>query len=299
MTKSEKAINLSIGLPVYNGEDFVAEAIASLLAQTRGDFELVISDNHSTDRTWDIVSDYTKRDARIRAFRQPENIGPAANFAFVMHEARHSAFMWAAADDVWHPRWVETLLPIVLERPCLAYGQLITIDSKGAAWPHPADRRPFSFTGGRLARRMRFYLMPSLLGRANPIYGIFRREMFNPAVWKTFESVPHASDVLALYEILKDREIVCGGEVYLYKRRHDGSGVNPQPAESTVRKRRRRFKRTQLTDFMARSNRLERALLVALYPLAALGTIAAKLQYFWVVATAKPDKDQKAMDHTG
>ena len=50
MTKSEKAINLSIGLPVYNGEDFVAEAIASLLAQTRGDFELVISDNHSTDR---------------------------------------------------------------------------------------------------------------------------------------------------------------------------------------------------------------------------------------------------------
>lgn len=297
MTTSENSASLSIGLPVYNGADYVAEAIASLLAQTRGDFELVISDNHSTDGTWDIISDFAAHDARIRAVRQPENLGAAENFAFVLKEARHSAFMWAAADDVWHPQWVETLLPLVLERPCLAYGQLVTIDETGGAWPHPADRRPFDYRGGRLVRRMRFFLTPSLNGRANPIYGIFRREMFTPSIWNIFANSPYASDVLALYEILKTHEIVCGGEVYLYKRRTSGSVGDPTPDTASPRPKRQRFKRTQLPDFMAQSSRTERACLVVLFPLAVLGTFIAKVNYGWISATAKGDRGRNVIEH--
>ena len=66
---------LSIGLPVYNGENFLAESIESLLGQSYEDFELIISDNASTDGTEDICRSYAQQDSRIRYIRQPHNIG--------------------------------------------------------------------------------------------------------------------------------------------------------------------------------------------------------------------------------
>ena len=66
---------LSIGLPVYNGENYLAESLEALLGQTYEDFELIISDNASTDGTADICQRYGKQDSRIRYIRQPRNIG--------------------------------------------------------------------------------------------------------------------------------------------------------------------------------------------------------------------------------
>ena len=74
---------LSVGLPVYNGAEYVAESIEALLGQTFEDFELIISDNASTDDTGDICRRYEKRDSRVRYFRQPRNIGLAPNHNFV------------------------------------------------------------------------------------------------------------------------------------------------------------------------------------------------------------------------
>ena len=97
---------VSIGMPVYNGEKFIREALDSLLAQTFTDFELIISDNASTDSTEAICREYAAKDARIRYIRHSENKGPAANFQFVLDGAVGKYFMWAAADDVWHPTFV-------------------------------------------------------------------------------------------------------------------------------------------------------------------------------------------------
>ena len=69
------APRLSIGLPVYNGENYLAESIDALLGQSYEDFELIISDNASTDGTADICRRYGKQDSRVRYFRQPRNIG--------------------------------------------------------------------------------------------------------------------------------------------------------------------------------------------------------------------------------
>jgi cellulose synthase/poly-beta-1,6-N-acetylglucosamine synthase-like glycosyltransferase len=66
---------LTIGLPVYNGEKYVAESIEALLCQSFKDFELIISDNASTDSTGDIARRYEKQDSRVRYFRQPQNVG--------------------------------------------------------------------------------------------------------------------------------------------------------------------------------------------------------------------------------
>jgi glycosyltransferase involved in cell wall biosynthesis len=90
---------VSIGMPVYNGEKYIREALDSLLAQTFGDFELIISDNHSTDDTPNVCKEYAAKDSRIKYIRQAENIGANANFEFVLQQAIGEFFMWAACDD--------------------------------------------------------------------------------------------------------------------------------------------------------------------------------------------------------
>lgn len=103
---------VSIGMPVYNGAKFIREALDSLLAQTFIDFELIISDNASTDGTEAICREYAAEDQRIRYVRQAQNLGAAANFKYVLDEAVGEYFMWAAHDDRRHPialkRMIET-----------------------------------------------------------------------------------------------------------------------------------------------------------------------------------------------
>ena len=92
--------SVSIGMPVYNGETYIREALDSLLQQTFTDFELIISDNASTDGTGVICKEYAFGDSRIRYIRQATNLGAVGNFEFVLNEARGEYFMWAAHDDL-------------------------------------------------------------------------------------------------------------------------------------------------------------------------------------------------------
>ncbi len=87
-------------MPVFNGEKTVAAAIESLLQQSFSDFQLIVSDNASTDATSEICNELAREDSRIFYFRQAINIGAEANFDFVLQAADSEYFMWAAADDV-------------------------------------------------------------------------------------------------------------------------------------------------------------------------------------------------------
>lgn len=98
---------VTVGIPVYNGENYLAEAIDSILAQSFGDFELLISDNASTDRTEAICREFASRDPRIVYFRQPENLGAAHNYNFVFHNSHGEYFKWAAHDDLVDPQFLE------------------------------------------------------------------------------------------------------------------------------------------------------------------------------------------------
>lgn len=97
---AKKTPQVSIGMPVYNGERFIREALNSLLTQTFADFELIISDNASTDGTEAICREYEIRDERIRYVRWSQNRGAIVNFKFVLNEAVGKYFMWAACDDI-------------------------------------------------------------------------------------------------------------------------------------------------------------------------------------------------------
>ena len=94
---------LTVGLPVYNGERYVAEALDSLLGQSFTDFELIISDNASTDATAEICRRYAASDPRVRYVRQPRNIGCNPNHNFLVGQARGEYFKWGAHDDLYGP----------------------------------------------------------------------------------------------------------------------------------------------------------------------------------------------------
>lgn len=107
----------TIGLPVYNGAATIAAAIDSLLAQTLADFELVICDNASTDGTYEICRGYAAKDPRVRVFRNEANLGAVRNFARCVELASAGYFMFAAADDRWHPEFLAETAKILDEDP--------------------------------------------------------------------------------------------------------------------------------------------------------------------------------------
>lgn len=98
---------LTVGLIIYNGAGSARRCIDSLLAQSFGDFELLIHDNASTDGTSDICAEYAAADPRVRHVRHPETVPQSENFRGVLMTARSEYFMWAADDDIWHPRFAE------------------------------------------------------------------------------------------------------------------------------------------------------------------------------------------------
>jgi len=109
---NHRSPKVSIGMPVFNSEKFIREALDSLLAQTFSDFELIISDNASNDGTEGICREYAARDPRIRYVRQSDNKGAIANFQFVLNEAAGEFFMWAAADDRRDPEFLRVALQV-------------------------------------------------------------------------------------------------------------------------------------------------------------------------------------------
>ena len=121
---------VSIGLPVFNGAEHLGEAIESLLNQTYADFELIISDNCSTDGTRAICERFAGEDARVCYIRQPQNIGAPRNWNVVAHYATGTYFKWASANDYCNERFVEECL-LELERDpkaVLAFGRTCLVD---------------------------------------------------------------------------------------------------------------------------------------------------------------------------
>ena len=90
---------ISIGFPVYNGEDYLAQALDGLLAQSFGDFEILLCDNGSNDGSEAIARGYAERDPRVRYHRNAENIGAAGNYNLAFAQASGKYFKWTAHDD--------------------------------------------------------------------------------------------------------------------------------------------------------------------------------------------------------
>lgn len=124
---------VSVGMPVYNGERFVAQAVVSILSQTFRDLELIISDNASTDATERICREYAERDSRIRYYRNEQNRGAAWNNNRVVELARGEYFKWQCHDDYCDPTFIEKCLAGIRGDPSvvLCYPRFVRVDEQG------------------------------------------------------------------------------------------------------------------------------------------------------------------------
>ncbi|MGE0117982.1 MAG: glycosyltransferase family 2 protein [Dongiaceae bacterium] len=166
---------MSIGLPVYNGENYLAKAIESVLGQTFRDLELIICDNASTDRTQAICEDYVRRDARIRYIRNARNLGAGPNYDLAFHSARGIFFNWLAHDDAMAPTYLERAVACLERTPdaVLCYIGITEIDTKGQVRRAYTNHLP-GVDSPRAS--IRFAGMILYRHQCEPFFGLFRRQ---------------------------------------------------------------------------------------------------------------------------
>ncbi len=124
---------VSIGMPVFNGENYVGQAIEAVLAQSFTDFELIVCDNASTDATGEICRRLAARDRRIRYLRNARNLGAGPNFDRCFHLARGTYFQWAAHDDMRSPDYLARAVAALEAAPeaVLCIAGIVEIDAEG------------------------------------------------------------------------------------------------------------------------------------------------------------------------
>lgn len=163
-------------MPVYNGEPHLTKALQSLLIQDYENFELIISDNASTDATSEICRACAANDKRIRYYRNETNIGAVENFKRVFHLSSSRYFIWAAHDDLWHPSYIRKCIEGLEKNPeaVLAYSDIEFIDERGSRLDIPYH---FDASGQSIARRVMAMAATKgdILGWYE-IYGMIRSE---------------------------------------------------------------------------------------------------------------------------
>ncbi|MEM9626355.1 MAG: glycosyltransferase family 2 protein [Pseudomonadota bacterium] len=207
---------ISIGMPVYNGDNYLERAITSVLAQTFENFELVICDNDSSDGTRAICERYASQDGRIRYIRHPENIGAAANFRSTFHESRGVFFKWAAHDDTFAPTYLEKTHAALKAAPDAVLSHSITeiVDPEGQCLE---VYDPGAFETGLPQRKRRLAGRLKAL-RCIEVFGLMRRD----ALAETELLGPHvAHDRTLLNELALKGRFLCVDEPLFFNQDHE------------------------------------------------------------------------------
>jgi glycosyltransferase involved in cell wall biosynthesis len=168
------------GLAAYNGEAHIAEAIESLLSQTRSDLAVVVVDDASTDGTAQICARYARHDSRVSYSRNERQLGLSRNWqrAFELAGERHRAapyFAWASDHDVWGPRWHERLASELEshDEAVLAYPLSVRVDDFGSEYP--TRERLFDTAGVTGPDDRVRWVAGELRGAGELVYGLMRR----------------------------------------------------------------------------------------------------------------------------
>ena len=215
---------VSIGLPVYNGEKYLEEAIESILAQTFTDFELIISDNASTDRTAEICQKFVVLDSRVRYYRNENNIGGGNNHIITFKLSRGKYFRWANHDDISAPEFLAKCVEGLDHNPSvvLCYSVTSIIDEKGNSEKeidYPIGNSIKSYERFRFLTRRDYH-------DCEPFYGLIRSSVLVEIMRKTGLNLNYTD---------ADRTLLCQLSLYgpffqipellFYKRYHSGSST--------------------------------------------------------------------------
>ncbi len=221
---------VTIGLPVFNGEDYIELALQSLLSQTFTDFELIISDNGSQDATPDICARYAELDPRVTYFREEENRGAAWNYNRLVAEARGEYFKWASHDDLCAPDFLLRCMQAMDSSPdcVLCFTHSCFIDADGDDIGLYYDRLNISQTYPhqrirRLARALRY---------CNSIFGLIRLyELKKTNLIGGYLS----SDITLLTELALLGKFCQVEEFCFYRRKHEKMSMLANKNKSDLR----------------------------------------------------------------
>ncbi|WP_162409823.1 glycosyltransferase family 2 protein [Acuticoccus sediminis] len=241
---------VSIGLPVYNGENYLAQALNAILAQDFEDFEVIISDNGSIDGTQDIALSYSQKDKRIRYIRLTENKGAAFNYNNTFNLSTGHYFKWAAHDDIITPtflrRCVEEFERLEREgyRPSIVYTKSDVIDEEGRVLqPDPNHMNLLSPVPA-----WRVLSAVQRMGLAAPVFGLMRRDMMERTrlvgryIGSDYVFILEAAmieRIVQLDDVLFQRRIHAAGSRVANKRRRDLMAWFDPKAKSVLSERQR------------------------------------------------------------
>lgn len=218
-------VKVSLGMPVYNGERFVEEAIRSCLDQTLDDFELIICDNASDDRTVELCERAAAGDERVTIHRNSSNIGAAANFNLTVDLATGEYFKWVAHDDMITPDYLEKCARVLDEDPevVLCHSGVRIVDSDGETI---REYDPELEHAGSADVADRFADWAAISHRCLDVFGLIRMD----ALRKTHVIAPYiASDRSLLAELGLLGTFARVPEVMFLSREHDDRSIRSMP----------------------------------------------------------------------
>ena len=222
---------VSVGLPVFNGADYIREALDALLSQTYTDFELIISDNASTDDTVKICKEYAAREKRIRFVRQKKNLGALGNFDFVLKEARGTFFTWAAADDLVSPNWIAHLVSNIRDTDLGVFGQYQYVSESGKNEGAPATPRHLKRNS-----QLKTFMLADTCGKCFYMYSLFRRDTL--ASMSLFAEKPFlGNDQIIIMRLLEHGDLRSIPGAVLKYRLHDTTTSSSESRQRGIYRR--------------------------------------------------------------
>lgn len=218
---------ICLGMPVYNGEDFLKQRLESIINQSYSNFILIISDNGSTDNSQKICEEFSKKDNRIIYFRHEKNNGAYWNFNFVLKKAKTKYFVWAAVDDIWSQNFLEKNID-VLEK------NLHIVGSIGEYSVYNIFKDPFTYEKnikiiknikkfqyvhpifGEVEKKIKFCLNYSMGGM---VYGIYRTEKLKKA--NTFDCYTNnqmwMQDLAYILNVVREGDFYVVDDAFMHK----------------------------------------------------------------------------------
>ena len=168
---------VSIGLPVFNGENFLDKTLKCIISQTFENMEIIISDNDSTDKTGEICKDYAAKDKRIVYSRNKENLGASWNYNTVFDRSKGEYFKWAAHDDLFSLNFIEECVEILKsEQSCpLCHSKVLEIDER----EHVIKKYPSCKGFSNKDAAKRFFECICKPHSQSAVFGVFRTSVLS------------------------------------------------------------------------------------------------------------------------
>lgn len=242
---------VSIGLPVYNGENFIAEALDSILNQSYKNLELIISDNASTDNTQSICEQYLKKDPRVQYHRFEKNFGAAKNYNRTFHLSKGKYFKWAAHDDVIAETYLEKCVEILESNQDISacHSHKLIIDEYGKKG-NKVDYNQLHLMYDSVSKRYKGFLKKfddsEGLRDADAVFGLIRSDILkNTKLIGNY----HSSDFPLLGELILSGKFYVIKEDLFFRRLHPG--ISTQAFKS--HKERRKWFDPQAKGFTIKS----------------------------------------------